>query len=80
VFVPLNACFVLCDSETHPGMHYACARHSRRVVRLDQKLRERLVAADGLIKFTEPGGYLSLVPAQLVSVNCSPSVGMAGIW
>jgi hypothetical protein len=44
---------------------------------VDQKLSDRLIAADGLIKFAEPGGYLTWAPAQLVSVNCSPHVG---IW
>jgi hypothetical protein len=44
---------------------------------VDQKLSERVIAADGLIKFAEPGGYLTWAPAQLVSVNCSPHVG---IW
>jgi hypothetical protein len=43
---------------------------------VDEKLGERLIAADGLIKFTEPGGYLTWVPAQLVSVSCSASVGV----
>jgi hypothetical protein len=44
---------------------------------IDQKLGERLVAADGLIEFAEFGGIITWAPAQLVSVNCSPSIG---IW
>jgi hypothetical protein len=44
---------------------------------IDQKLGERLVAADGLIEFTGFGGIITWAPAQFVSVNCSPSIG---IW
>jgi hypothetical protein len=44
---------------------------------VDQKLGDRLIAADGLIKFAEAGGYVTWVPAQLVTVNCSPQIG---IW
>ncbi len=44
---------------------------------IDQKLGERLVAADGLIEFAEFGDMITWAPAQFVSVNCSPSIG---IW
>jgi hypothetical protein len=46
-------------------------------VAIDQKLGERLVATGGLIKFAESGGHITWAPARLVSVNCSPYLG---IW